>query len=481
MKDTVTQTAPQTSTSTSTLMTWRGRVSSTRRAGPSGARRLVMAAAPPWSRRQGWIVLIAWTAVWTAWNDRVGGYSWHYFRDGAWLLSHHSVPGGGLHLYATHPQLQIGPLALLFAVPGQVLPPQVTLLLVEIGLAVLGLALLRTVEQARAHLTQRPVRLPLLLAIGAVLIPVWSQVAVHYTHLDDALALAFGVVALRALVAHRPILTALALAAAADAKPWALGFAVLLAELPARHRRRAALTTAAAVAALWLPFVIADPQTLMIGRFTIETAADSALHALGVHDPATPPWDRPAQLILGALVGLLAIRRRRWPQVLLAVIAARLLLDPQTYPYYGSGLLIAAAAADLLQRRRTLPVWTLTTGAWVTLDAATGTLLSDQVHSVARAVICLVTLLAIGWPRPRHDNTNTPGTCRTSPDHDAPQSTPAGPLPASAASPATHSAAPLSCRPVTDESSPTWRTAPVSPETHECESSAIGWGVLRAQ
>ena len=32
----------------------------------------------------------------------------------------------------------------------------------------------------------------------------------------------------------------------------------------------------------------------MIGRFTIETAADSALHALGVHDPATPPWDRPA-------------------------------------------------------------------------------------------------------------------------------------------------------------------------------------------
>ncbi len=81
-----------------------------------------MAAAPPWSRRQGWIVLIAWTAVWTAWNDRVGGYSWHYFRDGAWLLSHPSVPGGGLHLYATHPQLQIGPLALLFAVPGQVLP-----------------------------------------------------------------------------------------------------------------------------------------------------------------------------------------------------------------------------------------------------------------------------------------------------------------------------------------------------------------------
>jgi len=134
------------------------------------------------------------------------------------------------------------------------------MLLVEIALAALGLALLRTLEQARARLTQRPVRLPLLLEVGAVLIPVWSQVAVNYTHIDDALAMAFGVLAMRYLVAHRPMMITLALAAAADAKPWALGFAVLVAELPARHRRRAALTTAAAVAAMWLPFVIADPR-----------------------------------------------------------------------------------------------------------------------------------------------------------------------------------------------------------------------------
>ncbi|GAC1336363.1 MAG: hypothetical protein NVSMB17_19930 [Candidatus Dormibacteria bacterium] len=115
----------------------------------------------------------------------------------------------------------------------------------------------------------------------------------------------------------------------------------------------------------------------------------------------------------------MAIRHRRWPQALLAVIAARLRFDPQTYPYYGSGLLAAAAAADLLKRRRTLPVWTLTTGAWVTLDAATGTLLSYQVYSVARAVICLVTLLAVGWPPARHHNKDTPGTGRSRPDHDA--------------------------------------------------------------
>lgn len=339
-------------------------------AADSRVRRPFWAAVPLLSRRQGWLLLAVWTGAWTAWDDRVGGYSWHYFRDGAWLLSHPSVPGGGLHLYASHPQLQIGPLALLVAVPGQLLPRQVTLLLAELALAALGLGLLRTLEQAGARLTQGAVPLPLLMAVGVVLIPVWSAVAVHYTHLDDALAMAFGVLALRALVAQRPMLMALALAAAADAKPWAVGFVVLLAALPARDRRRAALTTAAAVEAMWLPFVIADPQTLMIGRFTIETAADSGLHALGVNDPATPPWDRPAQVILGVLVAYLAVRGRRWPQVLLAVIAARMLLDPQTYPYYGSGLLVAAAAADLLQRRRTLPVWTLASGGWVALDAA---------------------------------------------------------------------------------------------------------------
>jgi len=203
---------------------------------------------------------------------------------------------------------------------------------------------------------------------------------------------------LRALVARRPLLLAMALAAAADAKPWALGFAVLLVALPVEHRRRAALVTAAAVAAVWLPFVIADPQTLMIGRFTIDTAADSALRALGVKDPVTPPWDRPAQVILGAVIGLLAVRRGRWPLVPLAVVAARMLLDPQTYSYYSSGLLIAAAAADLLHRRRVLPVWTLVLAAWVSLDAVTGSALPPTVHSVARAVVCLTTLLAIGWP-----------------------------------------------------------------------------------
>jgi len=366
--------------------------------GSPGAPGLLFAVRPGLSRRQGWWLLTLWMVMWGAWAARAGGYSWHYFQDGAWLPTHPEVAGAGLHLYATHPQLQIGPLALLAAIPGQWLPPEISRLLAEAGLAVLGLAMLRTLERTRAHLTGRPVPMPLLLGVGAVMIPIWGQVATHYTHLDDALAMGFAVLALRALVARRPLLLALALAAAADAKPWALGFAVLLVALPVERRRRAALVTAAAVAAVWLPFVIADPQTLLIGRFTIDTATDSALRALGVNDPATPPWDRPAQVILGAVIGLLAVRRGRWPLVPLAVVAARMLLDPQTYPYYSSGLLIAAAAADLLHRRRVLPVWTLALAAWVSLDAVTSSALPPAVHSVARAVVCLTTLLAIGWP-----------------------------------------------------------------------------------
>lgn len=359
---------------------------------------LLFAVRPGLSRRQAWWVLAVWTVLWAAWDARGGGYSWHYFQDGAWLLTHPGVPGAGLHLYATHPQLQIGPLALLVAIPGQWLPPEIFRLLVEAGLAVLGLAMLRTLERTRAHLTGRPVPMTLLLGVGAVALPVWSQVATHYTHLDDALAMAFAVVALRAVVARRPLLLALALAAAADAKPWALGFAVLLVALPAEDRRQAALVTAAAVSAVWLPFVIADPQTLLIGRFTIDTAADSALRALGINDPTTPPWDRPAQLILGAVIGLLAVRRGRWALVPLAVVGARMLLDPQTYPYYSSGLLIAAAAADLLHPRRVRPVWTVALATWVSLDAVTSSALPPSVHSMARAVVCLTTLLAIGWP-----------------------------------------------------------------------------------
>ena len=64
------------------------------------------------------------------------------------------------------------------------------------------------------------------------------------------------------------------------------------------------------VALAWAPFVIADPGTLSATQFTIVNEPSSALRALGVSTPGTPSWDRPAQVLVGCALGVLAIRRR---------------------------------------------------------------------------------------------------------------------------------------------------------------------------
>jgi len=290
--------------------------------------------------RRTWAFLLLWGGVWALLAARGGGYSWHYFAQGADLLIHVGTPGAGLQLYAAHPDLQIGPLALLAAVPLQAAGPVGGRVLAQVILTLLGPLLLVVLCRARPSAAGQLVTARQLLVTGLLVLPVWAQLATHFTHLDDALALAFTVGAVAAVIHRRGVTAALLLAAAVDAKPWALGFTVLLLALPAGQRRRAALVTGAGVAIAWLPFLLADPRTLAAGGFTIDNADDSALRALGVHTGGTPAWDRPAQLLLGVAVALLCLRRGRWAAVPLAVVATRLLLDPQTYGYYSSGLLV---------------------------------------------------------------------------------------------------------------------------------------------
>ncbi|MFF3144268.1 hypothetical protein ACFVRU_21730, partial [Streptomyces sp. NPDC057927] len=52
------------------------------------------------------VVLAAWTLLWFLLVQRHGGISWHYLRTGGQLLFG-AVPGGGLAIYANHPELQI--------------------------------------------------------------------------------------------------------------------------------------------------------------------------------------------------------------------------------------------------------------------------------------------------------------------------------------------------------------------------------------
>ena len=85
-----------------------------------------------------------------------------------------------------------------------------------------------------------------------------------------------------------PFWAAVLLALAVDAKPWAVGF-VLLLFLVRRGRRLTAFATWSAVVGIaWLPFVIADPGSVVAAGFRIDNAAGSALRAIGVSDAMTP-------------------------------------------------------------------------------------------------------------------------------------------------------------------------------------------------
>jgi len=354
--------------------------------------------APGPQERTLWLVLLAWTAAWAALAAVGGGYSWHYFARGADLLTHPGAPGAGLQLYASNPELQIGPLALVAAVPFHSLGPSAGRFATELVLALLGPVLLRVLSGARAGLSGRRPPASLVLVTGLVVLPVWCQVATHFAHLDDALALAFAVGAVWAAARQYPYLTALLVAGAVDSKPWALGFAALVLMFPPWQRSRVAALFGAGVAAAWLPFVIAAPQTLGAAGFAIDSTPDSALRALGVHAATTPAWDRPAQLLVGVLVAAVCVRRGRWYAVPLTVVTARLLLDPQTYPYYSSGLLLCAAVVDLLGSRRPLPVWSAAAGTWYLVNDLAGRLLLPEQVGAVRAMFCIGVLVALCVP-----------------------------------------------------------------------------------
>jgi hypothetical protein len=61
-----------------------------------------------------WWLLWPWALAWAALQARQAGLSWPFFAQGGQLLLG-SGPGAGLRLYASHPELQIGPLALAVA------------------------------------------------------------------------------------------------------------------------------------------------------------------------------------------------------------------------------------------------------------------------------------------------------------------------------------------------------------------------------
>ncbi|MGW7527801.1 hypothetical protein [Streptomyces sp. NPDC054783] len=348
------------------------------------------------------VLLTLWTAVWFVVAERHAAVSWHYLREGEQLLFGQG-DGGGLALYANHPELQIGPVSFLVAGLFAPFPAALGEKLADAFMSGLGLYMLVLVGRAAAdhylgtgvnhkRLQQR------VLVAGTAFMPMWVEVSVRFAHLDDVLALFFTTLAVRALVRGNATWVGVFLALAVDSKPWAVGFLPLLLALPRPTRLRAAAWTFGLVAVAWLPFYLSHLETLHAARFTIPNQRASSLRWFGVNDPATPWWDRPAQMALGMGLGALAVRRGRWPAVVFLAADARILLDPSVYTYYNASVLLGTLIWDSIGQRRLVP-WV----SWIALISLYGSALvvpSDSTRGLIRLAFCVGSAAyVLFWPQ----------------------------------------------------------------------------------
>ncbi|WP_046727497.1 hypothetical protein [Streptomyces humi] len=355
------------------------------------------------SQRAHLVLLTAWTVLWFAVVQPHGGFSWHYLRTGGELLyAGTDRPDGGLNLYAHHPELQMGPVSFLAAGVFNPFPEPVGQLLAAGVMSLLGLLILVVAGRSAAwHLlgtgtNHQRLRQRVLIA-GLAFIPMWIEVAVRFGHLDDVLALFFTALAVRAVTRGNPAATGVFLALAVDSKPTALAFLPLLLALPRGQWLRAGLWCAALVALAWLPFLLNAPQSLTAARFTIPNQPASALHWLGVDDPRTPPWDRPAQAMAGLVLGCVAVWRGRWPAVVLLGANARIALDPSVYTYYTASVLLGTLLWDVIGQRQLVPWW-----SWIgliTLYGAVFVVPGDAARGLIRLGFVVVsTAYVLLWP-----------------------------------------------------------------------------------
>ena len=309
-------------------------------------------------------ILLVWALAWFWFLSRHGGVSWHYFVDGGQLFEDIDSRTGGLHLYGSRPDLQFGPASVVAAAVLLMAAGSRALILAQLGIAAVGGAILFAVRalaiDARPR-TPRPTidRTLFVAAIGFM--PVWMDLAARFVHLDDMLALGFTLAALLALRREHPLIGALLLALAVDAKPWALPFVALLFFVARSHRLRALALYGTAVAVAWVPFLISDPRTLGAAGYRIPIDPSSALFVLGFGGGQTPPWDRVVQIALGLGLAVLAVRSGRWAAVVLVVVLARLVVDPGVHSYYAAGVLVGAVLWDVAGSSRRWPWWTTMT------------------------------------------------------------------------------------------------------------------------
>jgi len=269
-----------------------------------------------------------------------------------------------------------------------------------VGLGVLWLV----VDAAKRSATERTaVSRGHLLIAGATFLFAWNLLALNSLHIDDVIALTCAACTVNVMVRRWDWWwAALAIGAAAAAKPWAIMFLPLLCALPAGRRIRAAAVAVVVGLGVWAPFVIADSKTLVAARYTIVNARSSVLRLIGVRNPRTPKWDRLTQLLTTLGIGGLAVVRDRWEGIVLATIAVRLMLDPGVNAYYTPGLVLGALIWDLLRPQWRWPVTTVL--AALLLELPIFVSVTPTAAAVLRLLACvgaIATVLASGRTKGR--------------------------------------------------------------------------------
>ena len=265
-----------------------------------------------------------------------GDTDWPYVVTGARDL--------GLRVYATHPDVQVGPTALALVRAAHWLVGSYG---AAIGATVVA-ALLPLVLGIVDRLSQwRPDVPAELLSLTLVAVG-WAFLASR-GHVDDAIVIAAALSALWAARTQQPLVCGVLLGVATSAKPWGLIF--LPTVLLLRDRRiRAAVCAVMVTAAAWLPFVIAAPGTLDAIRPALPLHPASLLGFLfGLHAPL---WVRPVQFLAAVAAGIVAVRRGAWAALPLVVMAIRILTDPFIWGYYAGGLIVAALPVERTRHYR---------------------------------------------------------------------------------------------------------------------------------
>ena len=346
--------------------------------------------------------LLTWHGGWAWYLGHATSFgSWGYFEKAV----RYTFSSSGLELYDDHPNLQFGPVTTAVAAPFVALGRPVGVYLAAAAMGLVGLLLLFWITGLDDGTAWRP-DASRFLVTGLLVMPVWADLTVRNAHIDDVISLAFACSSLAALRRGHAAPAAVLMGLAVDAKPWALGFAVCLLALRRPQWPAAAAAFFVTVAAAWVPFFIADPRSTAALRFALKVDNQSVLSLIGLAREPMPGWVRPAQLALGAGLGLFLTLRRRPEAALLAVLAARVLLDPETHNYYAASVVVATAIADQTLRH-TVPWITAVTFAVLWLphrvpaaDLLPGTFAAQR---LAWAVATLFLLFAACLARaPRH-------------------------------------------------------------------------------